>query len=161
MAVSIFSRSYHKPVTSKSFVLSWLNREVIFHSSSSNRGFYAKKTKQYTSNNQLLLPVWVCFSVYLCDLLRVLPCLPLNASWDMLSWPWAGARMKKARMNEWMKILASSGAYYSQKLEKTFNLKCINVSSPIHGNYKGKLSLMLVYIAAATRYFILSSHLSE
>lgn len=47
------------------------------------------------------------------------------------------------------------------KAVKDISSKMPHVSSPIHTNYKRKLSLMLVYIAAATRYFIVSSHSNE
>lgn len=62
-------------------------------------------------------------------------------------------------LSGWMniEILAGIRAYCSQRPLETFSLKCIHVSPPIHRNYKRKLSLMLVYIAAVTRYFIQSS----
>lgn len=117
---------------------------------------------------------WTTSSCYLCECVSLFICVLAQWSAQGVALPSSkcmlgyaeltlnGSRSGK-RLSEWMnvEIGASSSANSSQRPGKTFSAKCIHVISPIHRNDKRKRSLMFVYIAAATRYFIRSSHLSE
>lgn len=117
---------------------------------------------------------WTTSSCYLCECVSLFICVlaqwsaqgvALPSSKRMLGYAELTLNRSKSekRLSEWMnvEVRASSRANSSQRPWKTFSIKCIHRFSPIHKNSKRKLSLMFVYMAAATRYFILSSHLSE
>lgn len=110
---------------------------------------------------------WMTSSCHLCECVSVF--ISVLAKWPaqwcpsskcMLNWPWIGAK-KETRSNEWINTTEQQRRLQSEAIKDILDEKCIHASTPIQKNYKRKINLMFVCIAAATRHLIQSSHLSE